>query len=203
MHGETLAYLKSILPVTVVLQDDGQQRYHIPQEFFEALSQRIAQGGDEVSPLWESFISSNEREIEEVSLRAATRIVGEAAENKQLVSRREFTQELEKHNLELAERYTQDYRRMWEQNLQAVRDVAREETTTVMKEFTTSQVVRNQLMVLKNAVDLQNSYAALRTYNWFTFGEGAIINPHLTSPTAEPAVTGWLSKLWGKSGPLS
>ena len=203
LHGETLAYLKRILPVTVVLEDDGEQRYKIPAAFWEALSQRIAEGGDEVSPLWDSFISSNKKQILELSTDAAEKIVGEAAQNKQLVSREDFAQHLQQHNLDLAEKYTEDYRLLWEQNFETVREVARKTTEEVMREFTTSSLVKQQLNVLKKAVDVQNSYEALRSYNWFTFGEGAIIDPRMTSPTADPEHTGWFSKFWDKSGPLS
>ena len=203
LQTETLDYLKSILPVTVVLQDDEEQRLSIPQPFWEALSQRIAQGGDEVSPLWDSFISSNQKEILELSLNAASTIVDEAVENKQLVTAEAFAQALSQHNLDLAERYTQDYRRMWEQNFETVREVAQKTTEETMEKFTTISMVKQQLDVLAKAVDLSNTYEALRTYNWFTFGEGAIINPRLTSPTAEPPNFQWFGKFWSTSRPFS
>lgn len=203
LHGETLEYLQRILPATIVLDDAEEQGYRISPEFFQALAQRVAQGGDDVAPLWDSFVSSNEQQIQDLSFRAASRIIDDAVAEKQLVSSLDFAQALQRQNAELAERWTQEYSTMWQQNFETVRDISRQTTEETMQRFTTDSMVRRQLDVLTKAVDLQNTYDALRTYNWFTYGEGAIINPHLTSATAEQSTTGWISSLFGMFGPLS
>lgn len=203
LQGETLDYLKRILPVTIVLQEGEEERLHIPATFWQALSQKIAEGGDEVAPLWDSFISSNKEEVLALSLDAANRIISEATKEKRLVLKEDLVQMLEQQNLDLAERYMQDYRRMWQQNFETVRETAQKTTEEIMERFTTDTMVKKQLEVLAKAVDLQNTYEGLRTYNWFTHGESALIDPHLTSATAEPPSTGRLSRWWGKEGPLS
>lgn len=203
LQNETLQYLKSILPVTIVLDEDSEQRYQIPEPFWQALSQRMAQGGDEMAPLWDSFISANQRAIIALSQQSADTIVSEAAKKRQLVTSQTFAQVLEQHNLDLAEQYTQDFKNLWAANFDKVQEIAETAADKMVRKYTTNSMARQQLNVLAKAVDVTNTYNALRTYNWFTYGEGAIIDPHLTTATANVKTGSFLSKILGKSGPWS
>ena len=201
LQSETMDYLSGILPNTLMLQQRGD-RYEIPQHFWAALRQRLVSDDEHLAPLWQSFIDANEERLDDLTLRSATRVIGEAAERSDLVTKERFIEVLDQHNVKIAERYTQDYRKLWEQNIQQAREYARQTTEETLGRYSTNAMVKKQLETLVKATDVHNTYEALRQYNWFTYGHGVVIDPHMTTPGSEPADQNWIGRWWaGISNP--
>lgn len=190
LHDDTFAVLDNILPGQVAMRERVDSM-DIPGDFWTALADRMS---DNVGhPIWDAFVAANQERVATLSEEGVNR----AIENGQVVDKATFAAMLSENNDWLREQYAEEFRSMEQRNLKEAKKLALSETTALIENSGSFSLAQKQLETLVNANELHNLRAAMRSVNYFSPGNGAVVVPFLTSPTIN-ANDAWLQRLYRK-----
>ncbi|KAF2482939.1 hypothetical protein BDY17DRAFT_250966 [Neohortaea acidophila] len=192
--------LEQALPSKVVVHViDG--RYEIPEVFWNALQEKLA-GETDMTPLWQSYIQGNEREIEHLNQQLISLQLDRAIQSREVVSRDAFIEAIEENNAYMSSNFRDEFRAMQQTHLAEVKALAIRSTQDELQTNPLSFHVSEQLQMLIKANQVRNTYQALRSVNWFSLGNQARINPAHTSTTFYPP-RNWLHHVYHQFSPFT
>ncbi|KAK3114009.1 hypothetical protein LTR53_008113 [Teratosphaeriaceae sp. CCFEE 6253] len=197
LHEASVTALEKMLPQTIIVQKtDGQ--WEIPEYFWEALQQKLE--GRESAPLWDAFLRANGLAVEGMVDKAADLRLQYLIRDGHIVSGTMFVEAVQK-NYEWLETHFKDEMRKVEYGINAdIRRIATETTTELIANTHSNFFSSKELELLAKANQVRASYEAIRQVNFFAVGLGALVDPHLSSPTYKK---GGRSFNWfGKSGTI-
>lgn len=201
LQNETLVTLRDMLPGHLAVRVvDGV--YEIPEDFWDALRERVTSNEDDVTPLWQAYMQRNEGRIQQLTADHVSTALTKGVHDKQILTREVFLEAINQNNDYLSQKYVSDFNDLWHKNFEYVKEVASTAATDIVERSPASMYARQQLEVLTKANQIHNAYQALHTTNWFSPGLGARILPHLTSPTKQAPSSSLLERLYRKLSPI-
>lgn len=171
-----LDYLKAKIPEFVMLTHNPKTgRNEIPGPFWHALRDNLAKEGISTgdvkeSASWTNFWQHNKAQLDTYLSDAVDAKVKNAIGNNTPVTNDTFIGMVESE-FKLLQNRVADMESSWNKN--------------VNKKFKdlVATLPKGQLETMANTVLLENAWAALHSVNFFSRALGAVVDPHLTSPT--------------------
>ena len=200
LQNESMSYLEEMLPTHISVREIDSQ-WEIPQHFWEALKEKLAEDS-EMSSVWAAYSSQNQRQVDSIFRNSANQEIDRALENARIISRENFIASIKENNDWLVDKYSMDFKRMWEQNFDLVKEVSARIAGEVLAKSPINAYSEKQLQILVKANQIHDAYESITMLNWFSVGLGARIDPYLTSPTQQAPSRSWLQTVYLKTSPL-
>lgn len=166
-------YLQRTIPDSVMLTHNPKTgRNEIPGAFWHALRDNLAQegitaGGSGNSPSWTDFWKHNKAHMDAYLSDAVDAKIKDAIKDSAPVDKKTFIKMVQ----DQFQRILVDVESTWSQKLDSK-----------LKDFVAS-LPKGQMSTIANAVLLENAWSSLHSVNFFSKSLGAVVDPHLTSPT--------------------
>ncbi|KKY26873.1 putative spindle pole body-associated protein sad1 [Diplodia seriata] len=173
---EDLEYLHSKLPEWVMLTHNPKTgRTEIPGAFWHALRDNLAKEGITTgnrgdSPSWTNFWQNNKAHMDAYLSDAIDTKLKDAIQKNAPVDRETFIGMVQ-DRYQLLETHVADMESSWNRKLDSK-----------LKDFVAA-LPKGQLDTMANNLLLENAWTALHAVNFFSRSLGAVVDPHLTSPT--------------------
>lgn len=193
LHDATLAKLQEILPHTIVVRKGQDGEFEIPDQFWKALSSKITKDyalkPSDSTDDWELFWAQNWLKLHNYFETEFDARLNKVVDGQHAISQQMFSSLLEKKWKQLSEEVREHnsaveaaYKSLQSEILASAARTAREESHRTVQEAIWS-LPDEQLEILARANDIQNAWRAANSINFFSPGLGAIIDPHMTTPT--------------------
>jgi hypothetical protein len=167
--------LQRILPLTIVVTEHENGDVTIPPLFWKALAQKMASPDSDSAPLWDSFLQSNEQSLETFMYSRFDKHFTNLAQSHKLLTREEALAGIETA--------------LQKQHQAVLADVRTEARAVAQETIEKSEIMsfaRAHIARLAHHNYLNHMTRTLSEYNYFSVGNGAMIDPHATSKTKLP-----------------
>ena len=192
--SDRVGSLEDFLPRRMVV-DVVDDQLIIKDEFWQVLTSTLK--GD--TAIFDAFVAANEKAATEIAFAASEGHLSAALESKRVLSPDEM--------VDMLNRYVDALELKLESWADEQLAVTREQATRIAKEVSQNVASdsRSQLSVLVKSRIMANIYESLSAVNYFSPSNGAIVDPHHTSPTSlkprkDPKV-GWFGKSLKRPSP--
>lgn len=204
IYRESIDELKSILPNNLIVQKNKETgRWELPTDFWPALKEKISSDHDlsvgkatVPAPSWDAFLKHNKnlilKTIAQESRDAAHGTYDESRRAGHIISQEQFLEAIEENNVKLNKRLSTFESSVTRRTEQIAQDAAKAAISRRRSEAAGFHYLED-LALLNMA---RNHDLLMKSVNYFSAALGAVVNPHLTSPTYQKGQPNLLATAW-------